>query len=332
MFRTNESMARIVGKTGLALLGGFIVLVSAAFIGGRALRANAPEMVFIRGERDVYALDVERGFVKLLAQSDYDMNAPSWSPDGRYLTFTVIDGSGSSSIGRIDSNGKIEQLYREAAPIWSTAWSPDSDEVAFIAADRLFLMDADGQNARPLDTPVHSRSYSLSWSPDGEHVAFIGGGASADPYIYLLNVDGRDDAQRAVTRIPADPVARPSWSADSQQLAFISGTGVYIANSDGSGETQVAQTTIPRSSDWSPDGRLAFISDLQLYIAATDGDIQPLPTHLRVDRSPSWSPDGGRLAFVSGGDLYLIDPDGGEASLLTPDDDSRTITEFAWRR
>lgn len=325
-------MAKIIGKIGLALLGGFIILTGAAFIGGQVLRANALEMVFMRGDRDVYALDVERGFVRLLAHTDLDMNVPSWSPDGRYLTYTVIDGSGSTSIERVDSNGKIEQLYREATPIWSTAWSPKGDELAFIADERLFLMDADGQNPRSLDTPVHSRSYSLSWSPDGQNVAFIGGGASAAPYIYLLNVDGRDDAQRAVTRIPADPLARPSWSPDSQQLAFISGSGIYVANSDGSGETQVAQTTMPRSSDWSPDGRLAFISNLQLYIAETDGDIQPVMTDLYVDRSPLWSPDGEKLAFVSGGDLYLIDPDSGASHLLTPDENSRAITEFAWRR
>ncbi len=325
-------MAGIIGKIGLMLLGGFIILTGAAFIGGRVLRANAPEMVFMRGQQDVYALDVERSFVRLLAHTDFDMNVPSWSPDGRYLTYTVIDGSGSTSIGRIDSNGKIEQLYREATPIWSTAWSPKGDELAFIADERLFLMDADGQNARPLDTPVHSRSYSLSWSPDGENVAFIGGGASAAPFIYLLNVEGNDDAQRAVTRIPADPLARPSWSPDSQQLAFISGSGIYVANSDGSGEKQLAQTTMPRSSDWSPDGRLAFISNLQLYIASADGDIQPVMTDLRVDRTPSWSPDGEDLAFISGGDLYLSNLDGSAASLLTPDDDSRAITEFSWRR
>jgi TolB protein len=287
-------------------------------------------MAFIRGQNDVYALDVERAMVYALAHTDLPMNTPRWSPDGRNLTFTVVDGSGNTSIQSVDENGTIQQLFRQASPVWSTAWSPDSRELAFIADDRLFLMDADGQNARQLYTFVNSRSYSLSWSPDGQNLAFIGGGSR--PFIYLLDVNGGQSAERAVTDIPANPLARPTWSPDSKQLAFISGSGLYVANTDGSGQHQVADPTIPRSSYWAPDGRLAFIADLQMFVASHDGDIQPLPTDVRVDRSPAWSPDGMLLAFVSGGDLYIMNPNGGQPCLLTPDDDSRVITEFTWRR
>ncbi|MEO8606313.1 MAG: DPP IV N-terminal domain-containing protein [Chloroflexota bacterium] len=313
------------------LLAVCIALVLVSLVFGRAVRGHAPEIAFIRNQNDVYVLDIERGFVRQIAHSERPMNTPRWSPDGKNLTFTVIDGSGQTSIQRIDANGKMQQLFQQAAPVWSTAWSPDSNEVAFIADKQLFLINADGSDLRQLHTFTDVRSYSLSWSPDGKNLAFIGSGILTKPYVYLLSVKGGSTQETAVTNIPADPLARPTWSPDSKQLAFISGSGLYLANADGSEERHVANTTITRTSEWSPDGRLAYVSDLQLHVASPDGEIQPLPTDLKVNRSPTWSPDGDQLAFVSGGDLYLIDAHGGTPHLITPDADSRAITDFVWR-
>jgi Tol biopolymer transport system component len=328
------TVSRKVLWSDVGLLAACIALVWGSLLFGRIVRGHAPEIAFIRNQSDVYVLDVERGFVRHIAHSDRPMNTPRWSPDGKNLTFTVIDGSGQTSIQRIDANGNMQQLFQQAAPVWSTAWSPDSDEVAFIADEQLFLVNADGSDLRQLHSFVDVRSYSLSWSPDGQNLAFIGSGILTKPYVYLLNVNGANGAsnrETAVTNIPADPLALPTWSPDSKQLAFISGSGLYLANTDGSEQRHVDNTTIPRSSNWSPDGRLAYVSDLQLHVASPDGDIQPLPTDLKVNRSPAWSPDGSQLVFASGGDLYLIDPHGGTPHLITPDDDSRAITDFVWR-
>jgi Tol biopolymer transport system component len=324
-------MSRKVVWTEIAVLVACIALVSVSLVFGWIVRGHAPEIAFIRNQIDVYVLDVERGFVRQIAHTERPMNTPRWSPDGSNLTFTVVDGSGKTSIQRLDANGEMRQLFQQAAPVWSTAWSPEGDEVAFIADEQLFLVNADGSGLRQLHSFMDVRSYSLSWSPDGQNLAFIGSGILTKPYVYLYNVNGDSNQETAVTNIPADPLARPSWSPDSKQLAFISGSGLYLANTDGSEEQHVANTTIPRTSNWSPDGRLAYVSDLQLHVASPDGDIQPLPTDLKVNRSPAWSPDGEQLAFASGGDLYLIDPGGGTPRLITPDGDSRAITDFVWR-
>jgi Tol biopolymer transport system component len=315
----------------LTLLAGCIITVLAVLFLGRTLRANAPEIAFLRNQNDVYVLDVERGLVRQIAHTDYAMNTPRWSPDGRNLTFTVIDGSGTTSIQRLDANGTIHELFHEKAPIWSTAWSPDSDEVAFIADEDLFVINADGTDLRQLHSLLDVRSYSLTWSPDGENLAFISSGMITRPYIYMLNVHGQPDTELAVTSIPANSLALPSWSPDSKELAFVSGEQLYIAGTDGK-ERLIAEADIPRASAWSADGRLAYINNLQLHVASRDGSIQPLDTDLKVNRSPVWSPDAEDLAFASGGDLYLIDPVGGAPRLITPDDDSRAITDFAWRR
>src|SRR5688572_26164666 len=92
-----------------------LVIVSIAL--GRVLRGHAPEIAFIRNQEDVYVLDVERGLVQQIAHSQRPMNTPRWSPDGKNLTFTVIDGSGQTTIQRLDANGEMQQLFQQAAPV-----------------------------------------------------------------------------------------------------------------------------------------------------------------------------------------------------------------------
>ena len=76
------------------------------------------------------------------------------------------------------------------------------------------------------------------------------------------------------------------------------------------------------SLSWSPDGsRLAFASGGKIYVMDADGQNQTrLTDNDRWDGSPSWSPDGSRLAFVSGGKIYVMDADGQNQTRLTDND------------
>ncbi|MGZ8414837.1 MAG: S9 family peptidase [Gemmatirosa sp.] len=74
--------------------------------------------------------------------------------------------------------------------------------------------------------------------------------------------------------------------------------------------------------------------DSDVWLVRADGSAPPrrLTTSKKSDTAPRWSPDGRRLAFLSAREerpqLFLLDPNGGEAERLT---ESKTaVSAFAW--
>ncbi|PKO20490.1 MAG: hypothetical protein CVU38_19850 [Chloroflexi bacterium HGW-Chloroflexi-1] len=116
------------------------------------------------------------------------------------------------------------------------------------------------------------------WSPDGRHIAVRCGESNRDVCVINADVSGLTN----VTNHPADD-AFPSWSPDSQRLAFMSARSgdleIYVVKLDGTALTNL--TNSPGSDtflSWSPDSRfVAFNSDRggdvwgRIYIARADG-------------------------------------------------------------
>ena len=125
----------------------------------------------------------------------------------------------------------------------------------------------------------------------------------------------------------------PAWSPDGTRIAFTvprrdNGDGpVHMMNSDGSGVTQLANSTVDSDPVWSPDGsRIAFMSgrgdNSEIYVGNADGSgATNLTDSPGFDGSPAWSPDGTRIAFMSRRDgnheIYVMNADGSGATNLT---------------
>lgn len=231
-------------------------------------------------------------------------------------------------------------------------WSPDGQKVIFANAygaeglrKRLYLMNANGSELRPLFSSSTPDSITAAWSPDGSLVAYVVMSTLTDFEIHIY--DTRTGETRSLTQNDQEDNF-PQWSPDGQFVVFRSQSpagirGLYRIRPDGSDLRQL--TDLPNDSDShaiSPDSRrIAFISGDALHqdlfvMDADGGNLRQLTTTLAVEMTPFWSPDGRQILYryqQNGsllGDLYVIDAEGGDARVLMEDTRASGNLESYW--
>lgn len=104
-------------------------------------------------------IGASRGFgarVRVLARGWFEQ--PAWSPDGRQIAVVrspTAGGSPDYTVGILDLRARRTRYLR---PGWHPRWSPDGRRLVFVRGNpfgprprsRLYVMDADGSNLRPL--------------------------------------------------------------------------------------------------------------------------------------------------------------------------------------
>lgn len=191
-----------------------------------------------RGHAAIYLADARGRNVRKLVGGDRWYMNPTWSPDGKRLAFYSDRDFPAPSedeepppveLYTIGVDGKgLRRLTRNRALDWDPVWAPDGKSIAFFS-DRdarkgsslnIYLIDADGSNARRL-TPIGGRSeWNASFSPDGREIVYESSardGSQSD--IWLIGRDGHH-ARPLLTgpRWETNPI----WSPDGERIAFTS--------------------------------------------------------------------------------------------------------------
>jgi Tol biopolymer transport system component len=225
------------------------------------------------------------------------------------------------------------------------AWSPDGNKIAFFRGRSLYVAAADGSGATEIFTSAQGFFGDPAWSPDAAKIAFVrfgecnGTSGDCDPNSLLItNADGS-----GLHSVPVQPnpegwplwgaaLNEPDWSPDGTR--FVGGDDIlygdrpraFIMDVDGTDFRYLTPgwpNTSSYDASWSPDGsRIALVrtdSTHRVVSIRPDGSNQIQMWPGFVLYPPAWSPDGSRVLLVPGGELVLVDPDGGNPVQLTHD-------------
>lgn len=272
-------------------------------------------------------------------------NFPTWTPDGKYVTF-VRGRNGKGEVMRVPAEGGPEQTLAET--FTTASWAPDGKTLAVSGLPRsaegpsiVLVNPATGQRTR-LTTPGPSQAdHFPEFSPDGKWVAFFRDFGENQVDICIVPASGGTPRQLTFERKAISGLA---WTSDSREIVFSAtrqGTrGLWRVSVQGGPPARLAvNARHPITPDISRQGdKLTFTevaNDVNLWLYQGAGfagrdvpgkfgaPVQLLVNSLYSDQSPALSPDGQKLVFSSdrNGDegLWLCDAEGKTpARLLTP--------------
>lgn len=166
------------------------------------------------------------------------------------LFVTNVDG-----IGLVQLNPPGTQTGL-VGPSGASDWSPDGQQVAFVASDgdfwsadpkAVFVVNADGSNPVRV-TEWASDVLTVQWSPDGQLLALTTAGPTGSQEIATIRPDGTDLVP--VTSSDTGTFSFGAmWSSDSSQLLYVRGPDLrsnmdlWIVNTDGTNPVQITYSS-----------------------------------------------------------------------------------------
>jgi len=292
-------------------------LILEAYTGKTGIFASKFVFVGRRTKKDskqIYICDFDGTNVKQITRENVPHLSPTWSPDGKFITFTSYKDGNPDLFMYEYATGKTRKLSGHKGLNSGSNWAPSGKLVAFsgsVAGDvNIYTIQPDGSERKPL-IEGSGLDVDPSFSPDGQYMAFVSG-RYGNPHIFRATLKWEGDK----VSITGDKRltyagwynASPSWSPASDKIVFagydkdIDRFDLFMMNPDG---TAMERLTIRlgnnESPSWAPNGQLiVFHSDRvgsqdkrdvpQLYIMHRDGGSQRrIDVGLYDAQTPSWS-------------------------------------------
>ncbi len=216
---------------------------------------------YMRDNPDLYVASAGGGRPKRISKR-YGMNTgAAWSPDGSQIALTLSkDGNPEIYVINASSGAIIRRLTKNRHIDTSPSWSPDGKQIAFVSdrqgSPQIFVMGARGGSPKKVSK---NGSYNTTpqWSPvvgQKRLVYTTSDGGAFD--IVTLNL-----ATGTMNRITQNEGnnEEPSFAPNGRAIAFASsrkaGSGIYIANADGTGDAKLVYRGSATSIDWGPAPR-----------------------------------------------------------------------------
>jgi dipeptidyl aminopeptidase/acylaminoacyl peptidase len=291
------------------------------------------------------------------------VGAPQWSPDGKWLAFTVSDWNRKEN--RRDSHvylvaaegGEVIRLTNGERGETQPQWSPDGRWIAFLAnrsapqpaggaapaaggGNQIWIIPVRGGEAEKL-TEEEAGVSQFRWSPDSKRIAYVVRDTPQDK----AERDKRKKDRFDAIVVDSDFIYSHLWTIALQSREKRRVTEGAFSASD---------------PQWSPDGRwVAYVAaragaqessftdisddrNTDIYVAPAEGGrARQLTTNPGPDSQPRFSPDGRWVAYTSHPDpavwaqkidLLVVPAEGGTPRNLTEGQSDSVSGPARWSR
>lgn len=263
--------------------------------------------------------DIERAEARVILQTEMLIEAPNWSPCGRYL---LVNGDGglfrvaldAPTLAPVDLGG-VGKLNNDHGI------SPDGKTIVLSSHHRgqgseIYLCDAAGGEPR-LVSP-QAPSWWHGWSPDGETLAYVAArGGSRVIDVYTLPASGGKETRLTGGEGHCDG---PDYSADGQHIYYNCDRDghaqIWVMQADGSNQRKLFADEFvnwfPHPSPCGrhviylayPPGTLGHPRDMAVSLWRMDPDGTNRQKLIAFNGGqgtmnvPNWAPDGHAFAYV----------------------------------
>jgi len=153
-----------------------------------------------------------------LPGGDYE---PAWSPDGGQIAFTSLRDNGVPHIYLYNlADHTATRLSRPVNHERQPAWSPDGKRLAYqttrLGEPQIWVMSADGEDAREFSTLAGGFEWMPVWSPDGSIIVFSKG----NPPLLTARQFGEPLAREFPVSERVFPAEMADFSPDGWWLIF----------------------------------------------------------------------------------------------------------------
>jgi TolB protein len=212
------------------------------------------------GELDLFKIHLKSGEITRLTRTQTWERWPDWSPDGERIVFIsdTNSGIGARYLEVMNSDGLgRERLLEEPVSVCSyPKWDPSGEQIAYVCESEtksthiICIQDVESRSVIQLDE-VYKAYGDLAWSSNGSSIIYVG--STSDENMGIVEINLSDHSISLVREISGG-IYSPSWSPDSQLIAYSSGGAneneIFIIYADGSGLLQITQN---QADDWGLD-------------------------------------------------------------------------------